>query len=130
MKPLFRRELKAARTLIENYPEATVVERSYPGADGREVRMESVRRAFRSHCRGGSSWSTATSRRFAASQRLQRLQAAMNQAADAIFVADPQRMEYLDANEAAGRLVGISRQEVLAIGPLGVAKRLFRPHRS
>ena len=64
------------------------------------------------------------SARYAASQHLQRLQAAMNQAADAIFVADPQRMEYLDANEAAGRLVGLSRQEVLAVGPLGVAKRL------
>ena len=48
----------------------------------------------------------------------------MNQAADAIFVADPQRMEYLDVNEAAGRLVGLSRQELLAEGPLGIAKRL------
>ena len=121
-----RSELKARYdTLIENYPEATVVERSLPGADGREVRMESVRRAFRSYGR----WliivvNRDITARYAASQRLQRLQAAMNQAADAIFVADPQRMEYLDANEAAGRLVGISRQEVLAIGPLGVAKRL------
>jgi PAS domain S-box-containing protein len=56
-------------------------------------------------------------------QRLHRLQAAMNQAADAIFVADPETLQYLDANEAGGRLLGLSRQEVLAEGPLGVARR-------
>jgi PAS domain S-box-containing protein len=121
-----RRELKARYDkLIANYPEATAVELSFPGVDGREVRIESVRRAFRSYGR----WLIIVvhrdiSARYAASQRLQRLQAAMNQAADAIFVADPQRMEYLDANEAAGRLVGLSRKELLAEGPLGVAKRL------
>ena len=121
-----RRELKARYdTLIANYPETTVVERSFPSVGGREVRVESVRRAFRSYGR----WliivvNRDISARYAARQHLQRLQAAMNQAADAIFVADPQRMEYLDANEAASRLVGLSRQELLAVGPLGVAKRL------
>ena len=122
-----RRELKARYdTLIANYPEATVVEVSFLGAGGREMRIETVRRAFRSYGR----WLIIVvhrdiTARYAASQRLQRLQAAMNQAADAIFVADPERMEYLDVNEAAGRLVGLSRQEVLAEGPLGIAKRLY-----
>jgi PAS domain S-box-containing protein len=121
-----RRELKARYdALIANYPEATVVERTFAGVDGREVRMESVRRAFRSYGR----WliilvNRDITARYAAGQRLQRLQAAMNQAADAILVADPERMEYLDANEAAGRLVGLSREELLAEGPLELAKRL------
>jgi PAS domain S-box-containing protein len=120
------RELKAHyNALIANYPEVTVEEVLFSGAGGREMRIESVRRAFRSYGR----WLIIVvhrdiTARYAASQHLQRLQAAMNQAADAIFVADPQRMEYLDANEAAGRLVGLSRQELLAEGPLGVAKRL------
>ena len=43
----------------------------------------------------------------------------MNQAADAIFVADPQRMEYLDANEAAGRLVGPRGRSCLQKVPSG-----------
>ena len=121
-----RRDLKARYdAVIANYPEATVVELSFLGAGGREVRIETVRRAFRSYGR----WLIIVvhrdiTARYAASQRLQRLQAAMNQAADAILVADPERMEYLDANEAAGRLVGLSRQELLAEGPLGLAKRL------
>ena len=127
-----RRELKARYdTLIANYPEATVVERSFPGAGGREVRIESVRRAFRSYGR----WliivvNRDITARYAASQRLQRLQAAMNQAADAIFVADPQRMEYLDANEAAGRLVGLSRQELLADRSARGSEAPVRPHRA
>jgi hypothetical protein len=33
----------------------------------------------------------------------------MNQAADAIFVADPQRMEYLDANEGRRQAWWVSR---------------------
>jgi PAS domain S-box-containing protein len=54
----------------------------------------------------------------------QLLQAALNQAADAVFVSDPETLEYLDANEAGGRLVGLSREQVIAEGPLGVARRL------
>lgn len=110
--------------LIARHPEAVTEERTIRAVDGSERRVESVRRAFQSSGR----WlvilvNRDISTRYSEQQRLQRLQAAMNQAADAIFVTDPETLQYLDANEAGGRLLGLSRQQILVEGPLGVARR-------
>ena len=48
------------------------------------------------------------------------LDAVINEAPIAIEVVDPERMEYVDVNEAAAHLFGMSRQDALARGPLGM----------
>ncbi len=57
-----------------------------------------------------------------AQKRLKMLDAAVNQAADAITVVDPQALTYLDVNEAAVQSTGLMREEVMRLGPLGFGK--------
>ena len=56
-------------------------------------------------------------------QRLQRLEAAINEAGDAISVVDPQRLEYLEINEAYARMTGLTCEEIRALGPVGMLLR-------
>ena len=56
-------------------------------------------------------------------QRLQRLEAAINEAGDAITVVDPQRMEYLEVNEGYARMSGLTCEQIRALGPVGMLLR-------
>jgi PAS domain S-box-containing protein len=52
-------------------------------------------------------------------RRLEWLWAAVNEASDSVMVIDPRAMSYLDVNEAASRVFGLSRQDMLRLGPVG-----------
>jgi PAS domain S-box-containing protein len=49
-------------------------------------------------------------------QRLAFLEVAVNEAADGVYLIDPDRMEYVYVNEAAARLKGVDRQTLMARG--------------
>ena len=103
--------------LIANYPasEVHVREISRPGRP--TVFLEMTRRAVRVE---GKWLITSIGRDVTASRaeqhRLEQLSAAVNEAADAIVMIDPERMEYVDVNEAAGRMYELTRQELLDRG--------------
>jgi PAS domain S-box-containing protein len=63
-----------------------------------------------------------------ASRNIQReldlLTAAVDQAADAIMVIDPQTYKYLHINQAAERIYGVPREDMFARGVLGVSEML------
>lgn len=46
-----------------------------------------------------------------------RLRAVVDQISETAVLADPERMAYLDASERTSKLVGYSRQQVIAMGP-------------
>lgn len=46
-----------------------------------------------------------------------RFRAAIDVSADLVFLVDPSRMKYVDANETACRSLGYSREELLTMGP-------------
>ena len=56
-------------------------------------------------------------------QRLQRLEAAIDEAGDAISVVDPERLEYLEVNEGYARMTGLTCEEIRALGPVGMLLR-------
>ena len=56
----------------------------------------------------------------AESARLQELEAGIHAAGDAIYLIDPHTFKYLFVNDAAARLHGISREEVMAKGMFGL----------
>jgi len=49
-----------------------------------------------------------------------RFRAAMDVSADLVLLIDPVTLRYVDANEAAVRALGYSREELLAMGPLDI----------
>ncbi|MEO5670592.1 MAG: PAS domain S-box protein, partial [Ramlibacter sp.] len=104
--------------VISGHPEAVteVVRRRRP--DGTTAVLHIARRAVQVDGR----WVVVgvnrdITERYRATQRLERLVAAMNEAADAILVVDPQAMKYEDVNEAAARFFGLTREQVMEMGP-------------
>ena len=59
-------------------------------------------------------------RRKQSEEELRRFRAAIDASADLIFLVDPQRMRYIDVNDAACRALGYTREELLAMGPLDI----------
>ncbi len=53
-------------------------------------------------------------------EELQRFRAAMDATSDAIYLVDRATMKFIDVNEAACRMRGQTREEILAFGPHGV----------
>ncbi|MEO5669375.1 MAG: PAS domain S-box protein [Ramlibacter sp.] len=106
---------------VSPQPRASIESRNRP--DGSSFPAEVIRVALKIRSR----WVILLSirditERQAATQRLERLLAAMNEAADAIQVIDPQSMTFEDVNEAAARLFGLSRQQMLEMGPVQVSR--------
>jgi len=56
-------------------------------------------------------------RRKQAEEDLRRFRIALDQSADMIFLIDRQTMRYVDVNETACRLLGYTREELVAMGP-------------
>ena len=55
-----------------------------------------------------------------AEEHMLRFRAAMDVSADLVLLIDPAELRYVDANEAAVRALGYSREELLAMGPLDI----------
>ena len=55
-----------------------------------------------------------------AEENMLRFRAAMDVSADLVLLIDPVGLRYVDANEAAVRALGYSREELLAMGPLDI----------
>jgi len=53
-------------------------------------------------------------------EKLRRFRAAMDATEDAIFLVDRASMRFIDVNEAACRMLHLTREEVFALGPDGV----------
>ncbi|MBG9388805.1 PAS domain S-box protein [Caenimonas aquaedulcis] len=109
--------------LIAIHPESTVETLHARPADGRPLVVEASRRAVQIDGR----WLVLTmhrdiTERHYAMQRLERLLAAMNETADAIVVIDPQAMSYEDVNEGAARLLGTTREAMIAMGPAALSR--------
>ncbi len=114
-RTLSEQEMRASyNALIDNYPEPeTEVRESQAPGHARKV-VETTRRAVRVEGR----WVIITvsrdvTERKSAEERAQRLKAAIDQAVDAIFVIDPDAMIYVDANESAARMYGMTREQFL-----------------
>ncbi len=107
--------------VIDSYPGATSQERAIVALDGSTAYYEAVRRAVQVDGRWLIiSMNRNVTERKAAQARMQTLIEAFNVAPDPIVVVDPQNMMYVDVNEAATRLVGRSRDDMLALGLRGV----------
>ncbi|RYG07015.1 MAG: PAS domain S-box protein [Burkholderiales bacterium] len=110
------------RNLISQHPQAVTSTISVRKPNGELLVFEAMRRAVLID----DAWVIVVvhhdiTARHAAMQRLERVLAAMNEAADGIQVVDPVTMTYEDVNEAAARLFGLSRQEMMDMGPLRVS---------
>ncbi|MES3002874.1 MAG: PAS domain S-box protein [Pseudomonadota bacterium] len=107
----------AYRLAIEAAPGVVREEFSLESPSGQRVPYEIYRRAFRSAGRWviAATWRDISERK-ATQANLERMRAAVNEAADGIYVIDPERFCYVDVNEAAARLYGISRETLLDRG--------------
>jgi diguanylate cyclase (GGDEF)-like protein/PAS domain S-box-containing protein len=56
-------------------------------------------------------------RRKESEEQLRRFRAAMDVSADLILLVDPEKLRYVDVNDAACRALGYSREELLELGP-------------
>ncbi|MGE0333038.1 MAG: PAS domain S-box protein [Ramlibacter sp.] len=107
--------------LIARYPQSLTEERQIPRQDGTVVWAESIRRAIQvdGHWLVISVMRDITERKLAQLQ-LELLLAAMAAAPDAIAIVDPDTFQYVHVNDAVCRLHGLTREEVLARGMLGM----------
>ena len=117
-----REKLTAAYTaLIAGDLRDAAVEGVYRCRDGSRIHVESVRRAVPS-AQGHVIVSVARdiTARKQDEEVLRRFRAAMDATSDAIYLTDRATMRYIDVNEAACRMVGCTREELMALGPAGV----------
>jgi len=120
MKGLRSREqlLPLHREAIDRYPEALREIREFPGRDGSAPRiMETTRRAMQVD----GKWLVVSVRRDvtatrAAERGARQLHEALNDVHDPIYVIDPEAMEWVHVNEPAGRVFGMSAQELMKVG--------------
>ncbi len=86
--------------------------------NGNDPIIEATRRAM---CLDGRWLIVSVNRditqRLATQERVERFAAIVNLSSDAVLVHDPQRMALVDVNEAACRLYGYSREQLLALPP-------------
>ncbi len=107
--------------LIENHPQVLAAERRVRLPGRPEIVTETLRQAVQVDGR----WLILIvvrdiTERKAAQARMELLVEAFNVAPDPIVIVDPQNMGYVDVNEAATRLVGLSREDMLSRGLRGV----------
>jgi PAS domain S-box-containing protein len=111
--------------LIERFPQAIASDAVFHHRDGGEIRVTLTRQALRAAGR----WQVLLTARPAspraeAHEQPERLFAAMNEAADALQVVDASAMTYEVVNDAAAGLCGMSRERMMAIGPIGVGQEI------
>lgn len=111
--------------VIARAPQVSVVEMTPQRADGSTFHAEVQRMAIQSEGR----WLVVTtvrdiSERKARQSHLNMLRAAIDLAPDAFFLIDPQALEYIDVNRAAGAMYGLSREQVLSLGLLGYVRQV------
>jgi PAS domain S-box-containing protein len=116
---------RSCRQWIEQAPEAFAFERQYRLPDGAPRWIRTTGRAVQT----GGRWVICASHRQVDESRrmehaLKLLTAAIDQAADAIFVIDPETYSYVHINDAAARIYGFQRDEMMALGVMEVSKRL------
>ncbi|MCU0868110.1 MAG: PAS domain S-box protein [Burkholderiales bacterium] len=95
--------------------------------DGREVPVE-IRRSFL-HSGGRRLVMTSVrdvTERLASEGALARFRAALDIAADGIFLVDRATMRFVDVNETACRMLGYTRDELLRIGPVEINDAITR----
>lgn len=109
------------RGLIEHYPRITKEVLSWPGDRAVEFRRRAV--PLDEQWLIVSVVRDVTDRK-AAERRLQWLMAAIDQAADAILVVDPDSGEYLYVNDASVRLYDLSREVMMDRGVMWVTRYL------
>lgn len=105
------------QSVIDAYPHACPVTFRFQRPDGTRIQLESQRRAilFDGRWLIVSVGRDVTESR-AAAERLERLNLALNQAPDALMVMDPEKLAYVDLNEAAARLFGLPKEQMLEKG--------------
>jgi PAS domain S-box-containing protein len=110
----------ALQRVIESHPLPTTEEAEVTRLDGSVFRAEFIRRAIRSDDR----WIVISmfrdiTQRQATHARLEIFRRALDDSDEAIYLVDPERLEFVDVNERACRLDGVSREELMRIGPVG-----------
>jgi PAS domain S-box-containing protein len=123
-------ELRAKyRELIARHPEMVVEEHQFTRADGTAGLLESTRRALNVEgrwlvivvARDVTERIAVTLRDISEGKRsqarLERFASALDLSADALFLIDRKTLTYLDFNESACRLMGVSRAELMARSP-------------
>ena len=112
---------KTYAALIAGDLKDAAIQGVYRCRDGTRIHVESVRRAVPSG-QGYVVVSVARdiTARMQDEELLRRFRAAMDATSDAIYLTDRASMRYLDCNEAACRMVGCTREELIARGPADV----------
>lgn len=106
------------QTVIDSFPGATSEERAIVALDGSTAYYEAVRRAVQVDGRWLIiSMNRDITERKAAQARIERFAAVLNLSADAVMLVDRASMRIIDVNEAACRMHGYSRDELLALSP-------------
>jgi len=105
---------------IDSYPAPTTELAEVTRRDGSTFLAEFTRRALRS----GERWVMITmfrdvTGRQATHARLEIFRRALDDSDEAIYLVDPEKLEFVDVNERACRLDGVSREELMRIGPVG-----------
>ncbi|RYG09491.1 MAG: PAS domain S-box protein, partial [Burkholderiales bacterium] len=108
--------------VIARHPEPDVEVASIRGRSGKVAAMEIRRDALLIDGR----WIILSrmrdvTQREAAQARLQRFQAAIDQAGDGIVLIDGETMQYLSVNDTVCRMFGYTEEQLMALGPLKVA---------
>ncbi len=108
------------QAVVASYPHAQVREKTVTLPDGRQATFESHHQAIHS----GGRWLVRSTRvditrRKQQQRHLERITAAFDASGDAIYIIDPRTFAYVDVNEAAARLHGISREALRALGVRG-----------
>lgn len=106
------------RQVIARYPEVVVEEHEFLHPDGTARFVEFSRRAVNMD---GRWFITVVARditeRKRTRGRLERFASALDLSADALFLIDRATLTYLDLNESACRLLGLTRAELIALPP-------------
>ncbi|MEX0959656.1 MAG: PAS domain S-box protein [Burkholderiales bacterium] len=113
----FRRRYENLKSLGEDQYELDSTPRLLRRRDGSTVPVEVYRRFIRV---GGQEVIAAVARDVTLARKAQedlaRFRAAMETAAEAIFLTDFETMRYLDVNETACKMLGYTRDELLGLG--------------
>ena len=107
-------------SVVARHPDTLVQEKTATLPDGRQATFESYHQAIFS----GGRWLVRATRvditqRKEQQRHLQLILAAFDASSDGIYIIDPQTFSYVDVNEAAARLHGMSRDELRALGVRG-----------
>lgn len=108
------------QSVVASHPHAQVRESTVTLPDGRQASFESRHQAIHS----GGRWLVRctrvdVTRRKHQQHHLARITAAFDASGDAIYIIDPRTFAYVDVNEAAARLHGVSRETLRTLGVRG-----------